>query len=199
MKGLIIDTTVKRAYVAAFDDEKESIVYLQDGLSTASALVPAVRDALAELSLDKKYLDGVAAVVGPGSFTGIRIGVSFINALAYALGIPRFRITSFDVMRACSGCAPAYLVDAGHSSYYAEVDTTDGAVDINIDAAAVPEGAVKQDSCADELPQGALRVLRMAIEQHVYALCAPSYLVELLKPHYMRKSQAERVKEASHD
>ena len=195
MKGLIVDTTVKKAYVEAFDGEKRAIAYLQEGISTSSALIPAVREALAAAEIEKEALDGVAAVVGPGSFTGIRIGVSFINAFAFALGIPRFRITSFDVMKECVK-APAYAVEAGHDSYYAEVITETDCEDKNLASSELPEGTVFQSDLMDKLPQGALLTLSKAIDQHVYALCAPSYLTDLLKPYYMRKSQAERMKEA---
>ena len=198
MRGLIVDTTVKRAYVAAFDGEKTSVVYLAEGVSTASALIPAVREALSALSLRNEDLDGVSAVVGPGSFTGIRIGVSFINAFAFALSVPRFRITSFDVMRAVRDGAPAYGVDAGHDSYYAEFSTDEGYADRNAASAEMPQGAVYQENVVADLPRGAIAVLMRAIDQHVYSLCAPSYLTDLLKPYYMRKSQAERMKE-KHD
>ena len=194
MKGLIVDTTVKSAYVAAFDGEKTAVVYLADGISTASALIPAVREALAELGLRNEDLDGVAAVVGPGSFTGIRIGVSFINAFAFALDIPRFRITSFDVMRAVNGGAPAYAVDAGHDSCYARFITDEGYTDRNEDSAEMPTGTVYQRDVAEDLPRGAFIMLSQAIEQHVYSFCAQSYVTDLLTPYYMRKSQAERMK-----
>jgi len=195
MRGLIVDTTIKGGYVAAFDGERREVVTLAEGISTASAILPAVREALAALSLPKEGLDGVAAVVGPGSFTGIRIGVSFVNAFAFALGIPRFRITSFDVMRECASSATAYAIDAGHDSYYTEILSDEGSEDKNITVSDLPSGTLFQRDILPNLPQGALSVLSKAIEQHVFALCAPSYLTDLLKPYYMRKSQAERMKD----
>ena len=198
MKGLIVDTTVKNAYVVAFNGENTSVVYLAEGLSTASAIIPAVRAALVEVGLRNEDLDGVSAVVGPGSFTGIRIGVSFINAFAFALGVPRFRITSFDVMRALKEGAPAYAVDAGHDSYYAECMTEEGYIDSNVPSLEMPVGTVYQSDIIADLPKGAFTVLLRALDQHVHSLCAPSFHTDLLRPYYMRKSQAERMKEA-HD
>jgi len=195
MRGLIVDTTVKKAYVAAFDGEKSSVVYLHDGVSTASALVPAVRDVLAALDLRNEDLDGVSAVVGPGSFTGIRIGVTFINAFAFAFGIPRFSITAFDIMRALRPEAPAYAVDAGHDSFYASFTTDVGSEDRNAASAEMPQDTLYQESVLPDLPRGALLVVYRAITQHVHSLCAPSYVTDLLRPYYMRKSQAERMKE----
>ena len=196
MKGLIVDTSINEAYAAAFDGERSSVVFLSSGVSTASAIQPATEKALSDLGLRKEELDGVSAVVGPGSFTGIRIGVSFINAFAFALGIPRFRLTAFDLLQEASPNAPAYAVDAGHQSAYARVAAPDGVfTDTNLALSDLPEGTVFRNCVAERLPQAALALLSRAIDQHVYALCAPSYLTDLLRPYYMRKSQAERMKE----
>lgn len=196
MKGLIVDTSINKAYAAAFDGDNISVSFLASGVSTASAIQPAAEKALSDLGLRKEELDGVSAVVGPGSFTGIRIGVSFINAFAFALGIPRFRFTAFDVLREAVPNAPAYAVDAGHQSAYASLSEPDGSFsDENVPLAELPEGTVFQAQVEEKLPQAALALLSRAIDQHVYALCAPSYLTDLLRPYYMRKSQAERMKE----
>ena len=50
-------------------------------------LMPLVRELLASCEVDKKELDYVAASIGPGSFTGVRIGVTTARALGQALGI----------------------------------------------------------------------------------------------------------------
>ena len=192
MKGLVIDTTVKRAYAAAFDGEAQSVVFFDETLSTASGITRAVKKVLAELNLNKKQLDGVAVVVGPGSFTGIRIGVSFANAFCYGLSIPRFRLTSFSVMQALVS-APCYAVDAGHESAYAALNEGGVLKEENLDLSALPEGTVFQRDLEDQLPQGALIAARAAFEELSVSPCVPRFAVDRLKPHYMRKSQAERM------
>ncbi len=196
MKGLILDTTLKRAYVAAFDGEKEAVRYFDADLSTQSALIPACKDLLAELDVTPASLDGIAAVVGPGSFTGIRIGVTFANAVAFALSLPRFAVTSFEVMRFVCPGAPAYMIDAGHDSAYVGLMKDGALLEENMDKKDLPSGTVDQADILDKLPAGALLALRKAFEDKAYSACAPTAERTYLKPNYMRKSQAERMKDA---
>lgn len=59
-------------------------------------LMPLIRDLLAECKVDKKSLDYIAASVGPGSFTGVRIGVTTARALGQALGIKVISVPTLD-------------------------------------------------------------------------------------------------------
>ena len=195
MKGLVIDTTLKRAYVAAFDGDREEVVFFDPALSTQSALIPACDAVFAALGIEKEELDGIAAVIGPGSFTGIRIGVTFANAFAYALRIPRFALTSFDVMRAVRPTATAFSIDAGHDSTYAAMLRDGVLVQENLDKKDLPQGTVDQSEILSELPMGALCATRKAFEERTFSACAPSAETEYLKPNYMRRSQAERLKD----
>lgn len=195
MKGLIIDTTIKRGYVAAFDGEREAVCLFDPAISTQSALIPACRDALSSLNLTPSDLDGIAAVVGPGSFTGIRIGVSFANAMAFALNLPRFSLTAFDLMRTISPCAPLYYLDAGHNSVYAAVPEGADLMRKNLDKDDLPEGAVNQADLISDLPKAALIASRKAFAFRDLSPCAPTAETSYLKPVYMRKSQAERLKD----
>lgn len=195
MKGLVLDTTIKGAYAAAFDGEREAVVRFDPSLSTQSALIPACEQALSELGLSPSDLDGVAAVVGPGSFTGIRIGVTFANALAFALSLPRFSLTSFDVMRVLYPRAMAFAIDAGHDECYAAFVKGGELVQENVARRDLPAGAVNQSELLEDLPKGALSAARKALEEKGYSACAPTCETSYLKPNYRKKSQAERLKE----
>ncbi len=195
MKGLIIDTTLKRSYAAAFDGEREVVFYFDETLSTQSSLIPTCQKALSELDLQPADLDGVAAVVGPGSFTGIRIGVTFANAICFALALPRFALTSFDVMRAVCPNAKSFAIDAGHDSTYAAILESGSLLQENIEKKDLPQGTVLQEDILEELPKGALLAARKAFEEREFSACAPTAETTYLKPNYMRKSQAERMKD----
>lgn len=195
MKGLILDTTIKQGYVAAFDGEREAVSYFDREISTQAALIPACESVLKTLDLDRSDLDGLCAVVGPGSFTGIRIGVTFANAMAYALSLPRFAITSFDVMNAVRPVAPAFSIDAGHGSCYAAFREGNVLVQRNAEAGELPSGTKDQSTLMTELPKGALLVARRALDEKRYSPCALTRETDLLQPNYMRKSQAERLKD----
>ena len=195
MKALIIDTTLKGSYVAAFDGEKETVSFLDAELSTQSALIPACKKALSALELAPNDLDAIGAVVGPGSFTGIRIGVSFANAFAFALSLPRFSLTSFDVMRALRPRATAYAVDAGREECYAALAEKGSLSPVNLKKCDLPEGAVDQSDLLSELPKGALLAMRKGLEEKAFSSCAPTSETTYFKPNYMKKSQAERLKD----
>jgi tRNA threonylcarbamoyladenosine biosynthesis protein TsaB len=81
------------------------------GLVPAEDLSGAVRELLALAGRDLADLELVAAAVGPGSFTGVKVGLAAAKALAYALGCPVLGVSTLDVLAAGAlARAPAALV-----------------------------------------------------------------------------------------
>jgi tRNA threonylcarbamoyladenosine biosynthesis protein TsaB len=72
-------------------EQREALVRGQDG-----RLPGLVDEVLLSAGANLGDLDRLAVVTGPGSFTGIRIGVSFVRGLALALGIPAIGVTSLE-------------------------------------------------------------------------------------------------------
>ena len=70
-------------------------------------LVPAIDFLLAQLGLAPSALEGFAVTTGPGSFTGLRVGLSTVQGLAMAAGRPCFGASALDVLAArIAGEAP---------------------------------------------------------------------------------------------
>ncbi|GBU07160.1 tRNA(ANN) t(6)A37 threonylcarbamoyladenosine modification protein [Bacteroidales bacterium] len=98
-----------------------------EGLSHASSLGLFVSEALSEIKHRSMKLDAVAVSSGPGSYTGLRIGVSQAKGLCYGLEIPMIGIPTlgllFDtVLR--KGCEADYfcpMIDARRMEVYAEI------------------------------------------------------------------------------
>ena len=116
----------------AIDTSGDLLVYLQvdkmsfvkrlEGSQTKHSLtlMPYVEEILNEASIALRDLDFFVVVTGPGSFTGIRIGVATIKALAFASSKKVLSLTSFDLI-AYADNAPekaCCLVDANHENYY---------------------------------------------------------------------------------
>lgn len=90
---LAFETTGPMASVAIINENNEIKEKVgEKGYNHLTSLIPMTKLLLEESGLSPQDLSGVAASVGPGSFTGIRIGVSSARALGQALGIPCLRV-----------------------------------------------------------------------------------------------------------
>jgi len=99
MKILAIDTSTK--YLSAAIAENEDILasFRDDGnLRHSVSLIPTIDGLLKECSRKLKDIDVIALSIGPGSFTGLRIGVAACKAINLALGIPIAAVPTLDVI-----------------------------------------------------------------------------------------------------
>lgn len=87
---LAIETTGPYASVALMDGKAKIVASKtsEELMNHLKDLMPMIDELLKEAKVEKSELTAVAASVGPGSFTGIRIGVSTARAIAQALDIP---------------------------------------------------------------------------------------------------------------
>ena len=97
MKILCLDTSGKTLSVAICDDgDLVSEFYVCTGLKHSEDLLPIIDSSLKTNRLGIGEIDCFAAVYGPGSFTGIRIGVETVKALAHATGKPCIGIDALE-------------------------------------------------------------------------------------------------------
>ncbi|HEX5234870.1 MAG TPA: tRNA (adenosine(37)-N6)-threonylcarbamoyltransferase complex dimerization subunit type 1 TsaB [Silvibacterium sp.] len=87
------------------------------GKTYAAQLVPATRDLLKFHNLSTASLNAIVIVNGPGSFTGIRIGVSSAKGFAEALDIPLLALSRLAILAAKANTGSAAL-DAGRGEFY---------------------------------------------------------------------------------
>ncbi|MEX2007668.1 MAG: tRNA (adenosine(37)-N6)-threonylcarbamoyltransferase complex dimerization subunit type 1 TsaB [Candidatus Levyibacteriota bacterium] len=89
MKTLIINTSDnKEISVGLRTDGKEFIRKKKVDISKAQVTLPMIEKILLENKLSLKDLDAIEVNTGPGSFTGLRVGIAIANALSFALKIP---------------------------------------------------------------------------------------------------------------
>lgn len=96
---LACDTSGPQASVALWSDGRLAAeIVIQRSQPHAVTLMPAVEDLLNRCDLAPTEIDGFACATGPGSFTGIRIGISSIKAMAYGTGRPAIGISTLEAM-----------------------------------------------------------------------------------------------------
>ena len=99
MITLAFDSTAKAASVAVCDDEKLLALYnIDNGLTQSELLLPMAENMLKNLKLSFTDVDLLTAAVGPGSFTGVRIGVALVKGIAFGRDIPCVAVSTLDAL-----------------------------------------------------------------------------------------------------
>jgi len=219
VKILAFETTERIGTVAAAEDANVlSQVSLDPALRSAASLVPAMARLLDEVGWQPGDVDLVAVTIGPGSFTGLRVGVTAAKVFAYAVGAD---ILGIDTLETIAGGLPtdvrrvAVAVDAQRGQVAAAVlrRRDDGLFEfeqpmrlIDTDAwlTALPEGIVVAGPVLDKLKNRLPKTLTLAPSEFwhptaaVVARLASTYYAAgrrddlwQLVPHYSRRSAAE--------
>jgi tRNA threonylcarbamoyladenosine biosynthesis protein TsaB len=158
---LAIETSTNTASIALWQTAKEEefpptqrniIGELTLNLSGnhMATLMPAIDHLLRETNLHIHQVEGIALAVGPGSFTGLRIGVATVKGLAYALQVPVVGVSTLDALAQNVGYAGKLVcpvLDARKKEVYAALYRGDGSgclTKISGDMVIAPEELSKQ-------------------------------------------------------
>ena len=133
MKILAIETSTDQLGVALVDEHRVLASYeLLADRPHAVELPQAVNRVLQAGGCTLAQLEGIAVDIGPGSFTGLRIGVAFVKALVFRAKTPVIGVPSLDVLAANIPMAPhrvCPILDAKQRKVYAAIyQTHDGVV-----------------------------------------------------------------------
>ena len=97
MKILSIETSNKICSVAILEDKNLiKKIELNNGLTHSETLMPLIKQILEETKLSLSNIDLLVCDIGPGSFTGIRIGIATVKAFTDSLNIPSVGISSLE-------------------------------------------------------------------------------------------------------
>lgn len=130
MKILCIATSSKLCSVAILEDTTLiNKLELDNGLTHSETLMPLVKKLLDESNLSLKDFDLLVSDIGPGSFTGIRIGVSTCKAFSDSLNIPCVGINSLETLAyniKNNGLICSTIDCKNDNCYFALYELTDG-------------------------------------------------------------------------
>lgn len=189
MYSLIIDSATKVLYISLVENNKKILdeYYIEGNKDHAKNIVSKVDEILKNNKLTTNDLNEVVVGVGPGSYTGVRMGVTVGKMLAVFLNIPLYKISTLKLMASAYEGIVLTSIDARRgNSFGAIIDT------IN-DKYKLEEGMYETNN-----------LLNMDYEFNVsdlinkvnpfYALKAKEIVKEphLLVPNYLRETEAER-------
>lgn len=122
MKILAIDSTGQTASAAVLEGDKLlGEVYVNIGLTHSQTLLPLVENLLKSVALPIDDIDAFAVTTGPGSFTGVRIGVSLVKGLAFRKSKPCIPVSTLHALAynlVNSDCIACAVMDAKCNQVY---------------------------------------------------------------------------------
>src|SRR5580692_652144 len=178
------------------------------GRTYSATLVSAVADLLSSDGLELRNLDAIVVVNGPGSFTGVRVGVSAAKGLAQGAGIPVVAISRLEVLSRKSG-VPSAALDAHRGEVYLRLEQT-GSTPVELLAGAEELAAIQPAPMRVAVcDKGAAALLARVWPQTQLVTTAPPLASDAIRPgearliagaavdlalldgHYLRRSDAE--------
>jgi tRNA threonylcarbamoyladenosine biosynthesis protein TsaB len=154
MRILAVDTTTPHGSVAVLEEDR---LLAEIGIASATThsarLLSSIHFLLESIGIEIRGIDGFAVTPGPGSFTGIRIGLSTVKSFAFASGRPVAAVSS---LRALAwkfrdfAVLAAPMLDAKKGEIYAALFE----ISANGLAEVVPQGAYSPDAFLASLPKG---------------------------------------------
>ena len=228
MLTLAFESSAKAASVALCEDSRMISQVIQcSGLTHSRTLLPMAEDLLRNTETEMKQIDCFAVAQGPGSFTGIRIGIATVKGLSWAAEKPCIGVSTLAAM-AWNGTAAGELVCAVMDARRSEVYNALFRIEDGRPVRLCPDRAIPLSVLAEELDalpetpflvgDGAELTASFLRQRGLSFRCAPDNLrwqsawgvamealgkepasSQDLLPVYLRLSQAERERQARLD
>jgi tRNA threonylcarbamoyladenosine biosynthesis protein TsaB len=162
MRVLALDTALDACAAAVLDTERRDLVASETRPMTrghAEALMPMVARVMDAARLEFSDIDRIAVTVGPGSFTGVRVGIAAARGIALAAGKPAIGLTTlaaFTAPHVATGFDGTVVpvIDARHGQVYMQIFGPGGRAAIAPRLAAIPEAVEAARSRAPALITG---------------------------------------------
>ncbi|OAF08278.1 tRNA threonylcarbamoyladenosine biosynthesis protein TsaB [Bradyrhizobium centrolobii] len=164
---LAIDTALEACAAAVLDTDAGELLAQESRLMKrghAEALMPMIARVMQSADLAFTALDRIAVTVGPGSFTGLRVGISAARGIALAAKRPAVGLTTLSAFAAAivgrSGSAPVLsAIDARHDHVYFQIVAGDGSQLVPPKVTPIDEAIAASQFGAPHLAGNAAKIL----------------------------------------
>ena len=130
MTILAFDCAVSGLGVAVVRNDACLAHHREEGRGQAATLLPAISAVLQQAGVDRRALSMIAVTIGPGSFTGVRVGLAAARGLASALDVPLAGMTTTSVLLAAAepdGRLALAAIDTHLGDWFCALSEGDGA------------------------------------------------------------------------
>ena len=199
MNTLIIDTTRKLAKILISKDDKHFVFDMSDKIKHSEGLFLYLEKALSETKLKISDFDVLCGGVGPGSFTGIRVGMSVIKGFNQVINKPVVPINIFEVLKYGVKNGVILLNSTSTTCYKADIrnfEIVDMGVINKLEISSISGDIYILKEEQDELGIEYNNIRVIADYSSYYFLAIENKLKkksnELFEPLYLQLSQAEK-------
>lgn len=122
MKCLFIDTSNSFINIYIVEDSKVLVYkHVETLREMANTIMPLIRESFNEVDFDIKDVDKIFVTVGPGSFTGVRVGITVAKTISWSLNIPVYPISTLEYLASCDTSYNKIIpiIDARRESVFA--------------------------------------------------------------------------------
>lgn len=197
---LCIETATEICSVAvSINGKMVSLRETTDQNSHSERLTTFIQEAIKEANLNLKDIDAVAVSMGPGSYTGLRIGVSAAKGFCFGLGVPLIAVSTlesiaFGVKDNADGALIVPMIDARRMEVYTAIYNSNAELTTKIEAEVVDEDYVKTLSadnnyvmCGNGAPKCQEVLSNLPNVRFEEVLCSAKFLTEIAFQKYNRE------------
>ena len=188
MYSLIIDSATKVLYIALVCDNKiVKEVYMKGEHDHAKNIVYLVDEALKTAKIEVDQLSKIIVGIGPGSYTGVRMGVTVSKMMASFKNVPLYKISTLKLIASGNKGIVLSMVDARHNQSFATI------IDTNKDKYVLDEGMYDNNTLLESNYEFVSNESEFIVDP--FYVISNSELVsnpDLLVPNYLRDTEAER-------
>ena len=183
MNILVLDCAVSKISIAVKFDDKMIAQTYDIGMRQSEILVPAIDDILQKAGITAGDLDFSAITIGPGSFTGLRLGISALKAIELAYNVPIYGVSSLQVYSYTAknlGFPVLCCIDANKDRFYACLYDENG-------NEILPDGDYESSELIDKIDFDKLLITGPDAKKF-YDILSNSNVHADLKPYLLRNS-----------